>query len=386
MFNEELNHQNLLLLEKAKENTNQIISVLNYFIGHFQVKKEYYKNNNYNNDVVIEIGEKETMTKRSDNRYVKTININNVRKYIYGKTKKECYDKYIALKNNNKKLLTISNKNNIKIYDWLIEWYETFKKNFVSEETQKEIMRIINTNLKYFHNKILNKLTTTEIQKHFNNIPKSRPKEKTILYFKASITKAFELGKIKTNPFSAFIQEKKINNIRPPFTYAEQEQIINRLDKEEIKPIILIYLITGLRKQEFNFKTIEKDIDIENKTLKAINLKQREDEPTYKNIDLSDNGLKLILDNLEIIKNYNQNKVYENFKNILKELKIKGSIHTLRHTFGTNCMYLGIPTKIYSKWLGHSTTQITEDIYTGIDKNITKEKINKLYNNLYINF
>lgn len=147
--------------------------------------------------------------------------------------------------------------------------------------------------------------------------------------------------------------------VKLSFTYGEQEEIINKIKGDKIEIAILIYLITGLRKSELNYTSLEKDLNFVTKTLKAINLKQREDEPPIKYIDLSDNAIKHILQNLKTLKSLNENIVYRRFKKI---------------------------TKIYSSWLGHSTTKITEDIYTSIDKNITKEKINKLYNNLYLNF
>lgn len=387
-MNKQYIYQNFLLLtEKQKELITNINNINELFYNFFKGATDNYKNNC--NLLVEDNTSKEqdmTITKRNDGRYVKTISINNVKKYIYGRTKEECKNKFYKIKKQLKKNQNFINKKTYKVKDWLTEWYETFKKNFVSKQTQQEIENIIYEKLKYFHEYNLNEIDTNTIQKYFNKIPKSRPKEKMILYFKASMKKANETGKIKINPFNAFITDKKINNIRPPFTYKEQEQIIKRIKNEDIEIAILIYLLTGLRKQELNYKSIEKDIDYENKTLKAINLKQREDEPQYKIIDLSDKTIELICNNIKNIHALNEEKVYRKFNIILKELNIKGNIHTLRHTFATNCMYIGIPTKIYSKWLGHSTIQITEDIYTGIDKNISKEKINKLYNNLYLNF
>ena len=392
MYNQEIKEYFKSLTEQSKNNLKKLIEYFNeytrYIDNYFNCLNAFFENseNNNCNSLVVNNGEDEmTITRRSDGRYVKTITINNNKKYFYGNTKEECRKKYSKfLKQCKNKLIESNTK--ITIKDWLNKWYETFKVNFVSEQTAKEIKNIIDDKLIYFHKYKIQDINTILLQNYFNKIQKSRPKEKTILYFRASLEKAQQLGYIKSNPFNAFIKEKKINIIKPPFTLEEQRRILERLENEKIKPAILIYLITGLRKQELNYKSIEKDIDYENKTLKAINLKQREEEPRYKTIDLTEKAIELIHNNIKDIHELTHEKVYRRFNQILKELKIKGDIHTLRHTFATNCMYLGIPTKIYSKWLGHSTTQITQDIYTGIDKNITKEKINKLYNNLYINF
>ncbi len=94
----------------------------------------------------------------------------------------------------------------------------------------------------------------------------------------------------------------------------------------------------------------------------------------------------LYLSNKNNITSQKVDRVYRRFSEILKELNIEGSIHTLRHTFATNHFYLGTPDKIIRNWLGHSTIQITKDIYTNLDRTITKEKVIKLYNNLYFKF
>ena len=78
------------------------------------------------------------------------------------------------------------------------------------------------------------------------------------------------------------------------------------------------------------------------------------------------------------------NIIQKTFKQICEELGITNSkLYRLRHTFASNHFVLGTPTKQVSEWMGHSSTTITLDIYTDIDKNATKEKIKNLYNNFY---
>jgi len=48
------------------------------------------------------------------------------------------------------------------------------------------------------------------------------------------------------------------------------------------------------------------------------------------------------------------------FAKILKRVRIKGSIHTLRHTFASQCIMNGVPPRTVMEWLGHSTMQMTE--------------------------
>lgn len=322
------------------------------------------------------------ITERTDGRFVKTISFNNCRYYIYGKTRTECQNNYFKLKKKLKNNTVEVNKI-ITLNDWLKEWYELYKKPFVKLNTQQDIENILYNHIASFGSIKLNLLNSTYLQQKLNKIENSRTKEKINLYLNVALKKAHALNKIKINPYEQIVLPKKLNNIRDPFTYEEQVRILKRLEHEEIKPIILFYLVTGLRKQELNIKNILEDINFENKILKAINLKQHDFKTHYKYIDLSDEAINLIINNKTVFKKYSIEGVYRKFKEILNELNISGAIHTLRHTFATNHFYLGTQDKHISDWLGHSTIVITKDIYTKIDRSITKEKIHKLYNNLY---
>ena len=61
-------------------------------------------------------------------------------------------------------------------------------------------------------------------------------------------------------------------------------------------------------------------------------------------------------------------------------------LHTLRHTFATNHLYLGTPERILQEWLGHEDLDITKKHYLSIDRSLSKEKIKELYKDLYYYF
>ena len=42
--------------------------------------------------------------------------------------------------------------------------------------------------------------------------------------------------------------------------------------------------------------------------------------------------------------------------------------HSLRHTFATRCAEAGIPPKLVQRWLGHSTVEMTLNVYTHVNK------------------
>ena len=52
--------------------------------------------------------------------------------------------------------------------------------------------------------------------------------------------------------------------------------------------------------------------------------------------------------------------------------------HCFRRTFATRCFEAGIPPKVIQKYLGHSTLQMTMDLYTSVFKHCEEKAISKL--------
>ena len=74
------------------------------------------------------------------------------------------------------------------------------------------------------------------------------------------------------------------------------------------------------------------------------------------------------------------------FEKILKDLYIKNyNFHTLRHTFATNCVKIGMDIKTLSELLGHSNVKITLEKYVHSDLNLKKRELEKLSSTLSTN-
>lgn len=85
---------------------------------------------------------------------------------------------------------------------------------------------------------------------------------------------------------------------------------------------------------------------------------------------------------------YDAAQYRESFQNFLKDIGINKDfdLYTMRHTFATNLFYLGVPDKIRSNFLGHSRTEITNDVYTSLDPTITKADLIAIYGDFYPEF
>ena len=319
----------------------------------------------------------------SDKRYVGRKQIKKRTITVYAKTQKECAEK---LKQEISKLLNFGNietKNNrnFLLKDMFMKWFHQEKEPFLSISAQKDILAVYK-DLAELHEVSIKKLTKTTLVSFFANKGDNRNKEKTRLYLNACLKYYLNEGIIAVNP-CANVKVKKSNNRKQALTFEQQTSLLEALKNKPLYPVILIYLVTGLRKNELNFSAIENDIDFENQILKAVNLKGRNLVKRWKNIKLSKKAISLIMNNLDIIHSYNAETCYREFAEIMKALKIEASIVNLRHTFATNCFYLGKQDVIISKEMGHSKMQLTKDVYTDVDYHLSKEKLLKLYNNLY---
>jgi len=305
--------------------------------------------------------------------------INGKRITVYAQTQKQCLQKLKQTEkqsNKTQKLKAIYN-----LHEWLDNWVTTYKEPFIKADTTQKLKRIIKKIKDKFNNISLDQITTQKIQEYLNKIPQTRTKEFITLYFNASLQKAEDLSILNKNPFRAVVKDKKLNNIRQGYNINEQTQILETIKGTNIENVILIYLITGIRKNEFETINLQTDLDIKNKTIKILNEKKRNNKKTYRIIDLTEDAVNLFLKRKNDFK-LKTDYIYRQLKDKLETLNIKSGLHRLRHTFATNHFYLGTPIKMISSWLGHETVELTQNIYTHIDRTINKEDIIKFYNNL----
>lgn len=54
------------------------------------------------------------------------------------------------------------------------------------------------------------------------------------------------------------------------------------------------------------------------------------------------------------------------------------TIHSLRHTYATRCAENNVSRHVTQKWVGHSTPDMTENVYTHVNDDFEKEEIAKL--------
>lgn len=304
---------------------------------------------------------------------------------VYAKTQKECYNKLnLKIKEAKLKLNDIVNTNantNTFINCW-DKWYKQNKEPFIAEST-KDDFKIIKNKLKPLFDINIKNINKDKLLEYFDSLKENRTKDKIVTQLKSFFKYATLARLINYNPFTTIVYKNKKYKAKPAFNYEQQKLILENLKGKPFKPIILFFLITGIRKNEIDFQNIENCINLNNNILTIKNLKGRDRQERYKNIKLSKEGINLVLNNIKIFHEYTNRLIADHFKKFLKDINIQGSIVNCRHTFATNCFYLGKDPLIISREMGHTTSAITKENYIDIDYNLSKEKVLKLYNNLY---
>lgn len=327
-----------------------------------------------------------------------------------------------------------SNKTTMTVDDWFNFWIDNYKKGIVRYNTEKNYRNRYQNSIKSkIGNMSLNEVRHLDCQniinKMFENCTYSRGTiELTAITLHAIFKGAVENELIIKNPANNLklreeieIQEKRV------LTVSEERILLEYCKNSLYYNMFSIILETGLRCGEAGGLQWS-DIDFENKCLKveralhyrgdknefaigAVKTKQskRKIPLTDKTIACLENQRTLIKkmsyknpkwDNdwdglvfrskngkpigngalntslARIVKNINKDRIvldddnYQEFKTC--------TVHSLRHTFATRCIEKGVQPKTLQKMLGHSTIQVTMDLYVHVTDEYLENEVKKM--------
>lgn len=204
-------------------------------------------------------------------------------------------------------------------------------------------------------------------------------------HLKATFNKAIDWGFLEKNPFKGIKLRIATNN--PIFiTKEELELIVEREENPTLKQIFLYAFFTGKRISEVVNLTWD-DIEIESKIIKVRNKAEFTTKSKKERIIPMNNVVYNMLINMEKTSNdvftkegekFNSNFVSKRFKKCVRSAGLNNKIHfhTLRHSFASNLVQMGVNLNVIQNLLGHSkitTTQIyshlrTEDLVKAINE------------------
>ena len=319
-----------------------------------------------------------TITKRADGRWWTRYTIEGKVYPVYGHTQNECYEKLKeALKQAEK---GEKNYNKATLQEWLDKWLVTYKEPKFRSTTIDQMRAYLKTAEPLF-GLPLRKISALTLQEFLNDIDKPRKREKVHGFLKDAFTKAYKTRLIDYNPFDAIDTTKRTRKQSKSLTHEEEKIFTEACQNWDKGRFYLFCMYQGLRIGEAVALTYD-DIDFVARTItvnKSINtngeLTEPKTETSNRTLPLFERSLPLLDRNgTGPVFEYNR-KTYQN-KLLLKcrKLGLDGvTVHTLRHTFATRCSEAGIPPKMVQKWLGHSTVEMTLNVYTHVNADFEKE-------------
>ena len=380
------------------------------------------------------------ISKRADGRYQGRFTFQGERFTLYDRDIKTLQKKMADAKYEMEHGIYI-NAQHMTLNTFFETWIKEFKENTVKANTLSVYMEIYKIHIAPSLGKLqVSSINKLMVQRLLNNMsknglsPNTLAKTKAILY--SIFKEAMENRMISYNPCEN-ITIRRDKTERRVLSLPEQQLLLEVLQGSRYETLCILGLSTGLRIGELSGLRWE-DINFEEKTLTVertyiylhdVKNHQMKDEfhsPKTKNscrtIRLLDSTLELLkqhktaqekekaaagaawcpvkdgeslvfttktgspvrgLNVAETLDGYVR-KINKREKRLAEQENREPVIferitpHTLRHTFATRAFESGIPPKVVQQILGHSSLEMTMDLYTHVTEDVQSKEIQKL--------
>ena len=358
------------------------------------------------------------MKKRADGRYQVNICVgkdeNGKRKFktVYGKTKKEVEEKEFAVKQMIAEGALAAENTYLKT--WAKRWLDVYQKYkgysvkhmYTNAVNVHIIPNIGNLKIAEINGTVVGELINSYVDKGME-----RTAEVIKIVMNSMMRQAYDDG-IASRLITCRVKIPRKKEERKVLTKAQQLAIKNADLNEKQRLFVDLLLYTGIRRGEALALSLS-DIDLEHETLSITKsllyekndpvIKSPKSKAGYRNIPIPKtllyglrsymathtgtillpmrNGGYMTQSSFTKFWKSIEKKIQESADRMNKELKEKQpwvtvedmvevdfTPHTFRHTYATSLYYAGVEAKAAQYLLGHSTVQITLDVYTHLDK------------------
>lgn len=363
-----------------------------------------------------------SITKRKDGRWQGAVTIGRNddgtprRQFIYGKTRREVAEKVNTLINSINNGTFIDKYKNPTVEAWLNFWLVTYKKNSVKQKTYDQYEGVIRVHLvTEFGQLRLVDLTESHLQKFYNRLFAEGLAARTIQIINtilhSALKKAIKSRLLLFNVCDAVELPKQAQKERRVLTTEEQKRLLKILKDDEQGAMYIFALFTGLRRGEV-LALKWSDVDLENgtiyvtKTLSRVKtymdsgdktklvVTEPKTETSKRFIPIVDSLIPLLENQKELTKNNNEYDLVfpsdaggyidpgnynRKFYKLTKKAGLpKANPHSLRHSFATRALEVGIDLKTTQALLGHSSVEITANLYSHALMDHKQSEIKKL--------
>lgn len=342
-------------------------------------------------------------------------------------TKKEA-EKWLAKKNHELYSGSYIEPTDRLLQDWLKEWLQTFAKPNIRETTYvtyKSYLR--NHTIPALGHIALKDITPALIQEFYNSLDLAPASVRRVhMILRQALEKALVLGYIRDNPADgnkvsipkASTQHKELQYWTPKRTHKFLHAAQNH-SNSIYATLFYLAVMTGMRRGEllglrwqdidFNRSQIsvrqsitydmegnqqinnpktkhgERTISLDQETL--THLTEHKEYMSRLKEQLGDTFRKSTLVFTSTVgKDINVSNLRRAFNNIIEHAGIpKIRFHDLRYTHASLLLNSGVNPKIVQERLGHSSIQVTMDIYSHLMPNMQEEAINQFADTFYNN-
>ena len=365
-----------------------------------------------------------TIYKRKDGRWCASYFDNNYNRHsVYGKTQAEVKKKLKEKRNEQPTKQQV-----LTMQEWIFEFLQKYKKNELKITTFDSYMGMYRKHIKdsALGKVKIDKVTTEALQRYYNDKIKIGYSSKTVreieTIINSALNMAVKLRMISENPNIYTTLPKKVRYEAKVLNREEVNRVIAEAKEEELYPIIITAIFTGMRKGEimalkwnnvdfqgrkiyvkYSLCRVEHEEPdekghrhirykiLEPKTQKSIRMipmldevyyalieqKSRQDveKEKYKNVYV-DQGF-VFADQMG---NYlPQRQFMYKYHKFLETYGITNiRFHDLRHTFSSLLIDADVSIKVIQELLGHSTITTSMDIYTHISDKKKQQALDRL--------
>lgn len=272
--------------------------------------------------------------------------------------------------------------------EWLAEWYETYKKPYLSAYSLRNIEQMIRLHIPEALKRLpLSELTAYAVERELAPLGKSRTRVYARQVLFSAMAKAEKLGFIARNVIEGVDKVRYKKQRGQALSLSEQAEFIARLEKSRYKWVMLFYLNTGVRRAEA-LALCWKDID---EAGGLILIRGTKTEESFRYIPLTDEVKEILKQqrkqNERERKERKQGqrpqkeKVFpfglEPTSRAFKALCPNHHLHDLRHTFITRCAESGVNVTVCQQIVGHTTADMTLNVYTHVMDDFKRKEFAK---------
>ena len=317
-----------------------------------------------------------------------------INKNVLGKTQAEVKEKLRKALEESREL-DIIRSDDYTVGEWAKPWFELYSKPNVRPNTAEYYRRLIDCHvIPYIGHIKLNKLTTRDIQKLYNDlkdhgrvreVQKAKNPGLSSSYVRGlhmmlhnCLERARKERLIMRNPTEDCIIPKVEKKEMKILRQEDISAYLKAADARGVLPMFFLELTSGLRKGEL-VALLWTDLDVERKTLsvskQAVRAEGGEIKVTRPKTATSIRKISIPQEAVDLL----IHSVVNLHAKILKDAGLEHlRFHDLRHTFATMALQNGVDVKTVSNMLGHYDAGFTLSVYAHATDRMQEEAAEKM--------